>query len=84
MESCRVFSSGGEGGGDLPLPLTAVFPPLQIGSNSSGLYFPKDNTPPRPPYHPTGSHANIPPLQNIPRKYPAFTSPKLCKTFWVG
>ena len=31
-------------GGNLP-------PPLQIGSNNSVLYFPKDNTPPRPPYH---------------------------------
>ena len=36
-------------------------PPLK----HSVLYFPKYNTPPRPHYH-----ANIPPLQNIPRKYP--------------
>ena len=64
------FLGGGES------PLDCCLPPLQIGSNNSVLYFPKDTTPPRPPT--TGSHANIiPPLQNIPRKYPVL----LC--FWV-
>ena len=47
--TCRVFSSGGEGG-NLP-PLDCCLPPFQIGSNNSVLYFPEDNTPPRPPYH---------------------------------
>ena len=59
-----VRGGGGGGGGIFP-PKTAVFPPLQIGSNN---IFQKIIHPQDPPT--TGSHANIPPLQNIPRKYP--------------
>ena len=53
------FLVGGKGG---------IFPPRQIGSNNGVLYFPKDNTPPRPPYHRLARQYS--PLQNIPRKYP--------------
>ena len=59
-----IFLVGGKGG------LDCCLSPLQIGSNK--IIQPQD-----PPT--TGSHANIPPLQNIPRKYPALTSPKLAK-----
>ena len=41
---------GGGEGGNLP-PLDCCLLPLHIGSNNSVLYFPKDATPPRPPYH---------------------------------
>ena len=74
----RVFSSGGEGGN--LAPLDCCLPPLQIGSNNSVLYFPKDNTPPRPPYHRLARQYSPPfkiSLENI--IYPALTSPKLCK-----
>ena len=53
------FLVGGKEG-DLPR-LDCCLPPLQIGSNNSVLYFPKDNTPQDPPT--TGSHANIPPFK---------------------
>ena len=66
LHAAGYFLVGGKWGN--LTPLDCCLPPLQIGSNNSVLYFPKDNTPPRPPY--TGLHADInPPLQNIPRVY---------------
>ena len=57
------------GGGGIFPPLTAVFPPfLRLPVITVYYFFQKIIHPQDPPT--TGSHANIPPLQNIPRKYP--------------